>query len=88
MSPLFSSFSILLEIKTHLKIADTEGFVNLVLDMSRQNRLTIAHERWGSSSNPVLNGNLHHPAPTGIGKPLNEDVVVSCAQYVLHGLDL
>ena len=54
--------------------------------MTSHNRLTITNERWGSRSNPVLNGNLYHPDPTDIDKSLNEDDVVS--HNVLHGLDL
>jgi hypothetical protein len=38
-------------------LADAAGPVNLVMDL----RLRIAHEHWGSSSNPMLNGKLHHP---------------------------
>ena len=45
-------------------LADTVGPVNLVMD------LHITHERWGSSSNPVLNGKLHHPLPADIEKPV------------------
>ena len=35
--------------------------------------LRIVHERWGSSSNPSLNGHL--PYPTDIDRTLNEDAV-------------
>ncbi len=35
-------------------LADAAGPVGLVLD------LCITHERWGSSSNPVINGILFH----------------------------
>ena len=40
--------------------------VSLVMD------LRITHERWGSGSNPSLNGQLHYP--TDIDRTLNEDV--------------
>ncbi len=40
------------------------GPVPLVLD------LRIAHDRFGSSSDPSLNGNLHYP--NNIGRSLNE----------------
>ena len=36
----------------------TNGTVSWVLD------LRIAHERWGSSSDPSLNGHLHYPQDT------------------------
>jgi hypothetical protein len=36
-------------------LANAADPVPLVLD------LHIAHERWGSSSDPTLNGNLHYP---------------------------
>ncbi len=32
--------------------------------------LCIAHERWGSRSNPILNGHLHYP--TDIDRTLHE----------------
>jgi len=32
--------------------------------------LRLTHERWGSNSNPTLNGHLHYPAD--IDSPLNE----------------
>jgi hypothetical protein len=34
--------------------------------------LRLRHERFGSSSNPALNGHLHYAAPADIDKPLNE----------------
>ena len=34
--------------------------------------LRIVHERWGSSSNPSLNGKLHYPPPADIDRPLNQ----------------
>ena len=33
--------------------------------------LRIAHERWGSSSDPAL-GNKHYPNPADIDKPLHD----------------
>ncbi len=47
-------------------LADAAGLVILGMD------LRIAHERWGSSSNPKLNGKLQHPLPDDIEKPLHE----------------
>ena len=41
--------------------------------------LCIAHERWGSRSNPSLNGQLHYP--TDIDRTLNEDDVDKVLQY-------
>ena len=38
-------------------LADAAGPVNLVMD------LRIVHERFGSSSKPLLNGHLLYPAP-------------------------
>ena len=49
------------------------GSVSLVLD------LRIAHERWGSSSNPSLNGHLHYPA--NIDRTLNEAAADKVLQY-------
>jgi hypothetical protein len=46
-------------------LADAAGPVPLVLD------LRIAHESWGSSSKPLLNGQLHYPRPDHIDRPLN-----------------
>ena len=45
-------------------LANTVGPVPLVLD------LRIAHDRFGSSSDPSLNGNLHYP--NDIDRSLNE----------------
>jgi hypothetical protein len=44
--------------------SNATGPVPLVMD------LRIAHERWGSSSDPTLNGNLHHP--NDIDRSLND----------------
>jgi len=38
-------------------MTDTEGTVDLVMD------LRITHERWGSTSNHILNFSVHHPLP-------------------------
>ena len=43
-------------------LADAAGPANLVMDMP------IVQERWGSSSNPRLNCNLHYPLPSDIDK--------------------
>jgi hypothetical protein len=53
-------------------VSNAAGPVPLVLD------LRIAHECWGSSSNPSLNGQLHYPAD--IDRTLNE----AAADKVLH----
>ena len=46
-------------------LANAAGPVPLVLD------LRIAHDRFGTSSDPSLNGNLHYP--NNIDRSLNED---------------
>ena len=46
--------------------ADVAGPVTLVMDLG------IAHERWGSSSNPALDGKLHYPNPADMDKPLHD----------------
>ena len=45
-------------------LTNATGPVPLVLD------LRITHERWGSSSDPTLNGNLHYP--NDVDRSLNE----------------
>ncbi len=45
-------------------LTNAVGPVPLVQD------LHITHERWGSSSDPTLNGNLHYP--NDIDRSLNE----------------
>ena len=45
----------------------------LVLD------LRIAHERWGSSTDPTLNGHLHYP--NDLDKPLNEAAADKIRKY-------
>jgi hypothetical protein len=41
--------------------------------------LRIAHERWGSSSDPSINGHLHYP--NDVDRPLNEAVVDKIRAY-------
>ena len=53
--------------------SNAAGPVPLVLD------LRIAHERWGSSSNPSLNGRLHYPAD--VDRTLNETAADKVSQY-------
>ena len=48
-------------------MADEAGRIDLVMD------LCIAHERWGSSPNPVLHDLLYYPLPPDIDNSLNED---------------
>jgi hypothetical protein len=50
-----------------------KGPVPLVLD------LRIAHERWGSSSDPSLKGHLHYP--NDLDGPLNEAAADKIRQY-------
>ena len=54
-------------------LSNDEGPLPLVLD------LCLTHDRWGSSSNPSLNGNLHYPAD--IDRTLNESDVDKVLQY-------
>ena len=54
-------------------LANAAGLVPLVLD------LRIAHERWGSSSDPSLNGHLHYP--NDLYGPLNEAAADKIRQY-------
>ncbi len=49
--------------------------VPLVLD------LLITHDRFGSSSDPTLNGNLHYPNPNDIDESLNDDPVDQIRKY-------
>jgi hypothetical protein len=46
-------------------VADAVGPMPLVPD------LCITHERWGSSSNPLLNDHVHYPRPHDIDRPLH-----------------
>ena len=41
--------------------------------------LRIAHERWGRSSTPSLNGQLHYPAD--IDRPLHDAAADKILQY-------
>ena len=54
-------------------LVNTVGPVSLVLD------LHIAHDRFGSSSDPCLNGHLHYP--NDIGKSLNESGADKIRKY-------
>ncbi len=54
-------------------LANAADPVPLVLD------LRIAHERWGSSSDPTLNGNLH--CPNDIDRSLNDDATDKIRKY-------
>ena len=54
-------------------LANAEGPVPLVLD------LRIAHDRFGSSSDPSLNGNLHYP--NNIDRSLNEAAADKIRKY-------
>ncbi len=54
-------------------LANPAGPVSLVLD------LHIAHERWGSNSDPSLNGHLHYPQD--VNRTLNETVTDKIRQY-------
>ena len=60
-----------IEIAAYLSI--DMGPVSLLLD------LCIAHDRWGSSSNPSLNGHLYYP--TDIDRTLNETATDKFLQY-------
>jgi hypothetical protein len=51
------------------------GPVPLVLD------LHIDHDRFGSSSDPTLNGTLHYPNPNDIDSSLNEAAVDKIRKY-------
>jgi hypothetical protein len=51
------------------------GPVPLVLD------LLIAHDRFGSSSDPTLNGTLHYPNPNDIDRSLNKDIDDKIRKY-------
>ena len=54
-------------------LANAAGPVPLVLD------LRIAHERFGSSSDPSINGHLHYPHD--LDRPLNEAAADKIRQY-------
>ena len=61
------------DIEVPAYLSNAAGPVPLVLDLG------IAHERWGSSSNPSLNGYLHYP--TDIYRTLNEAAADKVIQY-------
>ena len=54
-------------------VANAAGPVPLVLD------LRIAHDRWGSSSDPSINGHLHYP--NDIDRSLNEAAADKIRKY-------
>ena len=54
-------------------LANAAGPVPLVMD------LLIAHERFGSSSDPSINGHLHYPH--NLDRPLNEAAAEKIRQY-------
>ena len=54
-------------------LANEAGPVPLVLD------LRIAHDRWGSSSDPSINGHLHYP--NDIDRSLNEAAADKIRKY-------
>ncbi len=54
-------------------LANVAGSVPLVLD------LRIAHKRWGSSSDPSINGHL--PYPNDIDRSLNEAAADKIRKY-------
>ncbi len=56
-------------------LADAAGPVNLFMD------LRLTHERFGSSSNPALNGHLHCAAPADVDKLLNEAAADKIRDY-------
>ncbi len=56
-------------------LVNAAGPVPLVLD------LRIAHDRFGSSSDPTLNGTLHYPNPNDINKSLNEVAADKIRKY-------
>ena len=60
-----------LEITSYL--VNESGPVPLVLD------LRIAHDRWGSSSDPSINGHLHYP--NDIDRSLNETATDKIRKY-------
>ena len=64
-----------IELETYL--VNVAGPVSLVLD------LRIAHERWGSSSDPSINGHLLYP--NDLDGPLNETAADNCKVCRLAG---
>ena len=61
------------DIELVVYLGNTVGPVPLVLD------LRIAHDRFGSNSDPSLNGHLHYP--NDVDWPLNEDDADKIRQY-------
>ena len=57
-------------------LANTTGPVSLVLD------LRITHDRFGSTSDPSINGHLHYP--DDINRSLNETVTDKIRKYHTH----
>jgi len=58
---------------------DIEIFTYLITSLILWDRFHLcltytSHERWGSTSNPSLNGQLHYPNPSDIDRTLNETV--------------
>jgi hypothetical protein len=58
-------------------LANAAGPVPLVLDV------LIAHDRFGSSSDPNLHGKLHYPNPNDIGRSLTEQTLTRSENIVL-----
>ncbi len=56
-------------------LVNAEGPVSLVLD------LRLGHDRFGSSSDPTLNGTLHYPNPNDIDRSLNESASDKIRKY-------
>jgi hypothetical protein len=56
-------------------LPNSAGPVPLVLD------LHIVHDRFGSSSDPTLNGTLHYPNPNDIDRSLNEAAADKIRKY-------
>jgi hypothetical protein len=61
------------DIELVVYLANVSGPLSLVLD------LLIAHDRFGSSSDPSLNGHLHYP--NDIDKSLNETAAYKIRKY-------
>ncbi len=65
-------------------LTNTSGPVPLVLD------LRIAHDRFGSSFDPNLNGKLHYPNPNDINRSLTKttsDKIRSCRLLLVRPTD-
>jgi hypothetical protein len=61
------------DIELDVYLANTTDPASLVVD------LRITHERWGSTSDPTLNGHLHYP--NDIDRSLNESVTDKIRKY-------